>query len=351
MIEAAVLSDDVAAILSDLASAGGGCGCKSDLLRLMNEDAPIYRGKGSSEVERLRAFVMVGLAKAGFADALMPYAIEELETGTSPYPIAAAARVARAASVLPQGIDELIVGAIDRLRGIDEFVHFDSYPAAPGAGPMTASAEAIKTLAIVGPKAKAADAAIGQNAPSCCAGAEKQPDPAVRSIAGLFDIELQNQDGKCARFGELFGGRASLIAFFYTRCMNPDKCSRTISQLADVHRMVRQRLPESTAMIAGVTYDPDYDLPERLRRYGTARKLPFGEQCQLFRSTGSFATIRDSLQLGVGYGSSTVNRHRIELLLVDQAGGAADANVRRLWDAQDTADALVAIERKALPTR
>lgn len=350
MTDAAALSDDVAAILSDLASAGGGCGCSSDLLRLMDEDAPIYRGKGSSEVERLRAFVMVSLAKAGFADALMPYAIEELETGTNPYPIAAAARVARAASALPAGIDELIVGAIDRLRPIDEFVHFDSYPAPPGEGSMTASAEAIQTLAMVGPKTKAANA-VAQNAPSCCAGAEKEPDAVVRSIAGLCDIELENQDGTRVRFGELFGGRVSLIAFFYTRCMNPDKCSRTISQLADVHRLLRQSLPESTAMIAGITYDPGYDLPERLRRYGNARKLPFGEQCQLFRSTGSFAAIRDSLQLGVGYGSSTVNRHRIELLLVDQAGDAVDANTRRLWDAQDMANALVAIERKAFSTR
>ena len=96
--------------------------------------------------------------------------------------------------------------------------------------------------------------------------------------------------------------------------------------------------------------DPDYDLPERLRRYGTAQAA-VRRTVPALRSTGSSAAIRDSLQLGVGYGSSTVNRHRIELLLMDQAGDAVDANVRRLWDAQDMANALVAIERKAFSMR
>jgi hypothetical protein len=50
MSEDGDLSDDVAQALNEIASAGDGCGCRSRLLHLMNEDAPIYRGKGSSEV-------------------------------------------------------------------------------------------------------------------------------------------------------------------------------------------------------------------------------------------------------------------------------------------------------------
>jgi cytochrome oxidase Cu insertion factor (SCO1/SenC/PrrC family) len=62
----------------------------------------------------------------------------------------------------------------------------------------------------------------------------------------LSQIELQNQDGIRASFGQIFGGRTSVIVFFYTRCMNPDKCSRTISKLARVHRLIGQNLADST---------------------------------------------------------------------------------------------------------
>jgi protein SCO1/2 len=100
-------------------------------------------------------------------------------------------------------------------------------------------------------------------------------------------------------------------------------------------------------MVAGITYNPEYDLPERLRRYGADRGMCFDERCQLFRSTGPFAAIRDGLQLGVGYGSSTLNRHRIELIIVDPAGHIVEFNVRRLWDEHEVADALATVDRNA----
>jgi protein SCO1/2 len=105
-------------------------------------------------------------------------------------------------------------------------------------------------------------------------------------------------------------------------------------------------MADNAAMVAAITYDPEYDLSERLRRYGADRGVPFGERCQLFRSTGSFAAIRDALDLGVGYGSATVNRHRIELMIVDPAGRIVDFHVRRLWDEDQVADALVAVEAR-----
>lgn len=371
----ALPDNEIATILADLVLLGAGCGCRRELLPLLREDASIYRGRGTTETERMRAFVMAGIARAGLADELMPYVIEELETGTSPYTIAAAARAARGASSLPEEIAGLLLGAIDRIRHLDEYVHLDTYPAPPGAGYTTAIAEAIKTLAIAGPSGRAAikslsdraanggyfslsvmtllEAALGENkepyiSHTCCKhnaqAIAAEPQPVARSIADLSQIELQNQDGIRTSFGQTFGGRTSLIVFFYTRCMNPDKCSRSIGQVARLHRLIGQNLADSTAMIAGITYDPEYDLPERLYRYGADRGMRFGDRCQLFRSTGPFAAVRDGLQLGVGHGSSTVNRHRIELIIVDPAGRIVKANVRRLWDERAVADALATVD-------
>ena len=80
-----------------------------------------------------------------------------------------------------------------------------------------------------------------------------------------------------------------------------------------------------------------------LRESSAILGLEFGEQCQLLRSTGPFDPIRDALDLGVGYGSSTVNRHRIELFLIDRAGMIVDSRLRRLWQAQEVADMLLAV--------
>jgi protein SCO1 len=369
----ALPDNEIATILADLVLPGAGCGCRRDLLPLLREDASIYRGRGTTETERLRAFVMAGIARAGLADQLMPYVIEELETGTSPYTMAAAARAARGASSLPEVIVGFLLGAIDRIRHLDEYVHLDIYPAPPGAGYTTAIAEAIKTLTVAGPSGRAAikslsdraanggcfslsvatllEAALGENkepyiSQTCCGHGPQaiaEPQPVVRSTAGLSQIELQNQDGIRTSFGQIFGGRTSVIVFFYTRCMNPDKCSRSIGQLARVHRLIGESLADCTAMVAGITYDPEFDLPERLRRYGADRGMRFDDRCQLFRSTGPFSVIRDGLQLGVGYGSSTVNRHRIELIIVDPAGRIVESNVRRLWDEHAVADALATV--------
>ncbi|WP_456633552.1 SCO family protein [Bradyrhizobium sp. USDA 10063] len=256
----------------------------------------------------------------------------------------------RAASELPNGIERLIGRAIGRIRSVDEFVQFDTYPGSPGIASVSAIEEMREVLSTLRPKARTDFGRIDAPASehhSCCGhddGIAPDPNPIVGSIVGLRDVELQNQDGEGATFGDIFLGRPSLITFFYTRCMNPDKCSRTISQLGEIQRVIRDRGVGSSAMIAGITYDPQYDLPQRLRRYGEDRGLVFGESCQLLRTTGPFEVVRDSLQLGVGYGSATVNRHRIELLLTDAAGAIVYSNVRRLWDAREVTDLLLAIQ-------
>ena len=44
-------------------------------------------------------------------------------------------------------------------------------------------------------------------------------------------MELEDQDGARVTFGEFFAGKPSVVAFFYTRCDNPNKCSLTITKL------------------------------------------------------------------------------------------------------------------------
>lgn len=356
----------LAAALSYMRSAEAN---QSELLSLLHEGASLYHGRGAGEAEQLRAYLMVAIAEAGFADALLPFIIEELETGLNPYGLAAASRAARQASVVPESLAELLLRASERISSADQYVSYERYPPPPGSGLTTAIGEIVMTLSLAGAAGHDALVAIRDRAkagtalsssvlaglerslddavrsPCCCSSreppSETETPPAALSLSGLEHIQLQNQDGEYTTIGAFFSEMASLVAFFYTRCENPNKCSLTISKLGEVIRLTGRMDPAGRVKVAGLSYDPEYDLPSRLRRYGDDRKLPFGDRCQLLRTIGSFDAVRDRLRLGVGYGSSTVNRHRIEILIVDANGRIAGARTRRLWDVWEVAEELL----------
>lgn len=362
--------DPLSAALALLASSEAHCGCDGSLLALLREDAPLYGGRGAVEAERLRAFVMARLAARGLADTLMPFALQELETSIDPYGIAAAARVIRRASAVPQETASLLGKALDRVRQIDEIVDLENYPATPDPAGRTAVAETIEALAAcpnggselrsLSRDARAGgylssdvmalvDKALGRigGGGACCAGPAALPISAThataRTLAGVRDVLLENQDGVRMTVGDLFGARPALVAFFYTRCMNPDKCSRTISQLGRVFDELGRRRRANDVLVAAISYDPAYDDPGRLRRYGDDRKFPFAGFCQLLRTVEAFDPIRTALQLEVGYGQNTVNRHRLELMLVDRQGKIDEIAAGRPWDETTVADMLLAV--------
>jgi protein SCO1/2 len=93
--------------------------------------------------------------------------------------------------------------------------------------------------------------------------------------------------------------------------------------------------------IAGITYDPGFDLPARLHHYGASRGLRFTSTVRLLRAVTGHDDLRGAFELRVGYTGSIVNRHAIELYLVDAAGGISRSWTRRQWDAGDVVSVLV----------
>jgi cytochrome oxidase Cu insertion factor (SCO1/SenC/PrrC family) len=129
--------------------------------------------------------------------------------------------------------------------------------------------------------------------------------------------------------------------------MNPERCSLTITKLARVAALISEAGLDNDIAVAAISYDPGFDLPERLRIYGAARGFAFSSNCRLLRTTGSFPEVRDLLGLGVSYGQATVNRHRIELLLLCPDGGLAAYRTRRLWPEGELFEELVRLTGNA----
>jgi len=348
---------------------------------LLAEQSPIYAGRSTGDAERLRGYLLASFESMGLPPSAMPFVIEQLESGLNPYVVAAAAKALRGAGDISGLIALLLLAAIDRIRGSDDVVCFD-FRGDRGVqdAPTTALMELFRTLAWLGPRAAEAEAplkamlsqqppgfsvqvkaeiekalaaisASGLTTKARCCSARPTPisfTPAAETPPASNDIkatELQDQDGAVFSFGDFFPGRPSVLTFFYSRCMNPNKCSLTITKLARLQKRIDEDGLQGHYNVAAVTYDPAFDLPSRLRSYGADRGMSFDERNRLLRTTGPFEPFQRWLDLGVGYGSTTVNQHRLDMVVLDVTGHPCASAARLQWDEADVLAAL-----KALPS-
>jgi protein SCO1/2 len=352
----------------------------SQLAAMLAEQSPVFARRGTNEAERLRGYIMASFETVGLPPEAVSSVLEELETGRDPYAVAAAARALRGADDVPPDSPALLVAAIARLRDADDHVSFEDFASAPApaASGITALIELARTLTYLGPNAaaalqplvalvrrdgqsfsptvraelaKAVEALAGPHVGSssaCCgghtAGASRTADSAA--CAALADVVLEDQGGERLTFAQAFSGSPSAVAFFYTRCPNPEKCSRTVTRLARLARLLA--IQSLDANVAGITYDPAFDRPPRLRTYGLDRGMEFSTRCSLLRTLGPFHPVRDAFDLGVGFGPVTVNRHRLELIVLDASLRVARRFERRLWREEAVLDAIRSVGRGGL---
>jgi cytochrome oxidase Cu insertion factor (SCO1/SenC/PrrC family) len=351
---------------------------RDDLVSLLPEQSPVYTGRSANEADRLRGYLMASFEATGLPPAAAGYVLEDLQSGIDPYTVAAAAKALRGAQSIAERAVPLLLAAIERIGLADDFVAFDSWGAAVrGGASTTALMELFRTLAWLGPRAGAAHATLvamirpgasfhaavrdeidkaivatacgAAPAPACChvhtsgpapiARAEHDP-PADSRVDELAGLELQDQDGTVLTFGEFFHGRPSVLTFFYTRCMNPNKCSLTVTRLARLQQRIRADRMQGRVNVAAISYDPAFDLPRRLHGYGLYRGMTFDAHNRILRSVEAFEPLRRRFDLGVGYGTVTVNRHSVELFVLDARGRTTLEARRAQWEEDDIVGAL-----------
>lgn len=354
-----------------------------ELVTLLPERAPLWEGRTAAEVTRLRGWLLAAFAETGLPTTALPYALETLESGHEPYEVAGAAIAVRGGDGPGPEIVPFLLRAIRNLTGADTTLSFERYdPRWPFARPTTALVEVLRTIAGLGARASSAaaelerliaapDYAAGtraemqvaldavRDAPGGCGCAVEQaghpccdgpalPAPLDEHAAGAPgrtpQVALQDQDGQPTTFAAFFCAKPSVVAFFYTRCDSPYKCSLTVTKLATLQALIRDRGLAGAVRLAAITYDPDFDHPKRLKLYASDRGLTFDDDTRCFRTTSGFAELSSHLGLGVSYGPSTVNRHQIELYLLGEGGEPAASFTRLQWEPED---ALAAAERLA----
>ena len=373
------VSEDRFAELVDGLGRRGDAGALTGLLR---EDHGIYDQRSSAAVVRMRGWILLALARVGLpADAVI-FALEELDTGHDGYLVAAAARALRSSERRAE-YAPFLMQAVGNMRYRDDPVAFDAYGAyATTSDATTPIREVLITLAWLGPLASAmlprlvelrapgsgvskklladldrAVAAVGRGVASppdgdCCNWRGSLGDVLRWPFSQRADsdavrlVQFEDHNGAPISYGGFFTGQPSIVAFFYTRCDNPQKCSLTVAKLARVQRQLAERGLVGQVRTAAITYDPGFDLPARLLAYGRGRQLLMDDGHRLLRATSGIDPLRRHFGLGVNFVESLVNRHRVEIYVLDSAGRIGASFARIHWDEHDVVERAAALLRE-----
>jgi protein SCO1/2 len=357
------------------------------LLQLLAERNAFYEGRSANATVRIRGYILAAFEQTGLPAAALPYVLEELESGRDAYLVAGAAKALRGLSDPSSQVVSFLLKAVENIKNKDDALTFEQYkPRWPVTNYTTALAELFHTLSWLGAHAEAAlsdlqamrgarrtefsqpiraaiESAIERiqsdvNADhACCHDVPETPAPEFQSItfhtrrperlkSGLItDVEMEDQIGNTLTYGEFFTGKPSIVAFFYTRCNNPNKCSLTITKLARLQKAIKEQGLDESLKTAAISYDPEYDLPPRLKAYGESRGVVFTDQSRMLRTRFGFRELQEYFQLGVNFTEATVNRHRIELFILDSKGEIAVTFSRLQWDVQEVLEQAKALLR------
>lgn len=294
------------------------------LAAMLQQDAPHFSGLSSGDADRLRAHILASFEHRRLPEPAVRAVKEELRTSQSPIVLAAAARAARAFARVEPDWEELLLAASARIEARDEFVRLASRNMALEEPLRTARDEIAATLALRNGKAK-----------RCCHPESATPEDQPLAVAPLCPktlecVTVEDQFGRREALFDLLHGRISLAAFFYTKCMNPLKCSLTIARLGSLARLAAIHPTAADLGIFAISYDSEFDVPTRLLTFGRDRGFPFGERARLLRCDAGWDALRSMFALQVGYTAATVNGHARELFAVSGQFEAVAIDCERL---------------------
>lgn len=122
------------------------------------------------------------------------------------------------------------------------------------------------------------------------------------------DGTVVGPDGKAIQLHGLLAGRIAILSFIYTRCSDPRACLRASSVLSQLQQLSRQDKSVADGLqLVTLSFDPGYDTPEVMERYGRVFSRHDGGADWMFLTTRS----DDDLQpLLAAYGQRVDKRTR-----------------------------------------
>lgn len=345
----------------------------------LKESHPIYATRTPTEANQFRGFLLSSLSKFPPNDELYKYVKYELLFGGHAFNIAAAAAVAKNFTDQSQEIIPLMepyLSSSFRDQWVDITTPELNYPVV---NPTKARYEIILTLIAYGASAfrsvKLLDYIVESNnfgsfevdsalhnkaeraakylrkiTPECCqketvveAGQRGMViiDKKNRKAASTSNLKLVDQEGRSLKFVDL-RSKPFVLTFFYTQCANPLKCISTVHRLGELEAECIKNNMAHKVGLYGMTYDPDFDTPPILKKYGELYGVEFNKNMKFLKTAdNSVAPLSNQLQLRVSYGAGSVNQHGLQLFVFDKKGRLAAVCDNDLWEVSDVYKVLI----------
>ncbi|WP_316839196.1 SCO family protein [Pedobacter gandavensis] len=358
--------EEIAKVIDNIRSGGLS---RNLLVELLSERHPVYNRRPAYEANLIKGYALASFAEVGMPDSAINFILDELQNGRDAYIVAAAARGLRGCKRPKAEYVNFLIQALQNLRYNDDSLDLTEFrPTWPLRHPSSGKLEIFRTLKWLKGYARAAlpelksflkntidftpemrqeiqltIQAIEEDEReldlSCC-DVQGKVDTRTkwwrkgrRSINSIGQLEVENELGTTMALADVIGQKPTVVAFFYTRCMNPNKCTLTINKMGWLQKeLVKMGLEDVVRLIA-FTYDPNYDSPAKMRAFAENRGITFGPNAHVLRTRPEdFASLSDFFSLGVNHVSSTVNQHRLELYILDQDGRIKTTYTRLQWE-------------------
>jgi protein SCO1 len=166
------------------------------------------------------------------------------------------------------------------------------------------------------------------------------------------DGAIIDSDSKSLNLRQLTHGRITVLSFIYTRCSAPKACPYAVSVLSQLHALSAGDKELATNMrLVSLSFDPDYDTPQRLAEYSEAmrdEKLGCEWRFATAKSRGELDPILN------GYGQAVDKRsspndpqgplyHILRMFLIDR-----DGRIRNIYSSATLDSRLVLADVKTL---
>jgi cytochrome oxidase Cu insertion factor (SCO1/SenC/PrrC family) len=159
--------------------------------------------------------------------------------------------------------------------------------------------------------------------------------PDQRSRLSSLDTPFTDQEGSSVTLRELHG-KPMALSFLYTRCTDPRKCPLIAKTMANLQQAVAEAGLSHEVRLLLITLDPEFDSPAQLKRYGCDHGLRFEEPFRFLRPEPTAKMeFFGELRVPVHFNGAVVNRHGIQMILLDKRGRYVRRYQTSIWNNDD----------------
>lgn len=159
------------------------------------------------------------------------------------------------------------------------------------------------------------------------------------------DHELLAESGQPIKLSD-YRGKALAFTFIFTRCPISDYCPRMSKNLARAHELMSQPDAPANWHLLSISFDPDYDRPEVLKRYAEAYRDGADRNWTFAAASGeTLAKLAPEVDLMLTREAGGNIGHNLRTVVVDPQGRVHRQFDGNEWTGDDLAAAMAEAAR------